>query len=74
MLAWAADAGRIVLTHDFRTMIDDAYERLRQRLPMPGLIAIRNGTPPGRAAEDILIVLECSLEGELDSQVRFVPL
>ncbi|HZU34558.1 MAG TPA: DUF5615 family PIN-like protein [Gemmataceae bacterium] len=30
-LAWAASAGRIVLTHDRKTMPDFAYQRVRLR-------------------------------------------
>lgn len=74
VLAWAAEAGRVLLTHDFRTMIRDAYERIRQGLPMPGLIAVRSGTLPRQAAEEVLMIIECSLEAELLAQVRFVPL
>jgi hypothetical protein len=38
ILAWAADAGRLLLTHDVATITGDAYERAGAGLPMPGLV------------------------------------
>lgn len=45
ILAWAAQEGRILLTHDASTMIDAAYQRTREDLPMPGVIAVRKFVP-----------------------------
>ena len=36
VLEWAAQAGRILLTHDVKTITQYAYERIRAGLPMPG--------------------------------------
>lgn len=38
ILEWAAQEGRIVITHDKRTMRADAIARLIAGLPMPGVI------------------------------------
>ena len=40
VLEWAAHQERIVLTHDVRTLVRDAYERIEQGLPMPGVILV----------------------------------
>ena len=40
ILAWAASEGRVLLTHDIRTMIGFAGERLAQGQPMPGLVVM----------------------------------
>jgi len=40
ILEWAAHAGRIVLTHDLKTVPRYAYERVRAGLPMPGVCAV----------------------------------
>ena len=40
VLAWAAQEGRILLTHDMRTMPVYAAERLREGQTMPGLILV----------------------------------
>ena len=74
ILDWAAREGRILLTHDFKTMIGLAYGRVRQGLPMPGVFAVRQTLPAGPAIEDLLILIECSLDGEWEGQVRHLPL
>ncbi|MBC8009488.1 MAG: DUF5615 family PIN-like protein, partial [Burkholderiales bacterium] len=45
VLEWAANEGRILLTHDVRTMPHYAYERVRDNLPMLGIIAIQRSAP-----------------------------
>lgn len=37
VLAWAADADRVLLTHDIATIPDYAHERVTAGLPMPGV-------------------------------------
>ena len=74
ILEWAAQADRIVLTHDVATMITFAYERIQADLPMPGLFEISRRVPIGLAIEEIILIAECSLEGEWEGQVRFLPL
>jgi len=74
VLAWAAQEGRIVLTHDVATMTTFAYERVAAGLSMPGLFEVSRRVPVGLAIEEILLIAECSLEGEWEGQVRFLPL
>jgi len=40
LLQWAADEGRIVLTHDVSTMTKYAYERVEAGQPMPGVFEV----------------------------------
>ncbi|MDG2991244.1 DUF5615 family PIN-like protein [Candidatus Synechococcus calcipolaris G9] len=49
VLAWAAQEGRIVLTHDVATMTIFAYERLESGLSMPGLFEVNRRVPVGLA-------------------------
>ncbi|MEH2038917.1 hypothetical protein [Nostoc sp.] len=51
-----------------------AYERLQAGLAMPGLFEISRRVSLGLAIEEILLLDECSLEGEWEGQVRFLPL
>ena len=74
MLDWAAQKGRILLTHDVTTMTQYAYERIQAGLPMPGLFEVSRSVPVGRAIEDILLLAECSLDGEWEGQIRYLPL
>jgi hypothetical protein len=74
VLAWAAKEGCIVLTHDVATMTTFAYERVEAGLSMPGVFEVSRRVPVGVAIEEILLIAECSLEGEWEGQVRFLPL
>jgi hypothetical protein len=55
-------------------MINFAYERVQAGLSMPGLFEVSRRVPVGLAIEEILLLDECSLEGEWEGQVRFLPL
>lgn len=74
ILAWAAQENRVLLAHDVATITRYAYERITQGQPMPGVIEIGLDAPIGRVIEDIILVLECSLDGELEGQVQYLPL
>lgn len=74
ILEWAAQAGRVMLTHDVSTMTRYAYDRVRAGQPMPGVFEVGREVPIGVAIEEILVLAECSLEGEWEGQVRYLPL
>ncbi len=74
VLEWAAQQGRVVLTHDVATMTNFAYDRIQAGLAMPGLFEVSRRVSVGLAIEEILLIAECSLEGEWEGQVRFLPL
>ena len=74
VLEWAAQQGRVVLTHDVATMTNFAYDRMQAGLAMPGLFEVSRRVSVGLASEEILLIAECSLEGEWEGQVRFLPL
>lgn len=74
VLEWAANQGRVVLTHDVATMTYFAYERIQAGLVMPGVFEVSRRVSVGLAIEEILLIAECSFEGEWEGQVRFLPL
>ena len=74
VLARAADDARLLLTHDVTTMKVHAYRRVAQGLSMPGVFEVPQSLPVGRAIDDILLIAECSIEGEWEGQVRRLPL
>ena len=74
VLDWAARTGRILLTHDVKTITHYAYERVRAGLPMPGVFEVSRAVPISVAIEDLVLLAECSLDGEWDGQVRYLPL
>jgi len=74
ILEWAAQEGRVLLTHDASTVTKYAYERVRASRSMPGVFEASRDVPIGRAIEDILLLADYSLDGEWEGQVRYLPL
>ncbi len=74
ILEWSANEGRILLTHDAETMIGFAYDRVKAGKPMPGVFELSRKVPLGVAIDEILMLVECSREGEWEGQVRYLPL
>lgn len=74
VLEWSAQEERILLTHDVTTITRYAYERVRAGKPMPGVFEVGRDVSIGIAIEDIFLIAECSVEGEWEGQVRYLPL
>ena len=74
VLAWAAQEGRIVLSHDIETMVGFAYERLAAGLAMPGLIVARESLSIRQVIEDLLTILDASDMSDWDALVTYLPL
>ena len=74
VLAWAAARGRVVITHDVSTMTHFAIQRIEAGEPMPGVFEIPLSAPVGQVIDDLLLLVECSLDGEWEGQVRYLPL
>lgn len=74
LLAWAAERGRILVTHDLKTIPKHAYERARAGQSMPGVIAVPDSMPIGQAIEDLALLVECSPPAELENLVFYLPI
>ena len=74
ILEWAASEGRVLLSHDVSTLTRYAYERVGAGKRMPGIFEVDRNVPIGVAIEDIMLIAACSLEGEWEGQVRYLPL
>ena len=74
VLEWAAQAGRVTVTHDASTMTRYAYDRDRDGKPMPGVFEVGRDVPLKTAIEEILLLAECSLPNEWEGQFRYLPL
>jgi hypothetical protein len=72
VLAWAAQQNRILLTHDFSTLISIAYQRVAENKPMIGMFAISAQMPIGAAIENLVLLLECSTTEEWRDNVLFI--
>lgn len=73
VLAWAADNGRIVLTHDRSTMPKFAIERIKRRTAMPGLFVVNDRRSIGEAIEELMLIDGCSETAEWNAQIVFLP-
>jgi len=74
VLEWAAQEGRVLLTHDVSTMTRYAYEPVAEGQPMPGVFQVSRGVGLTLVIDDILLIAECSIAGEWEGQVRYLPL
>lgn len=74
ILAWAAHENRVLLTHDVNTITAFAYDRIRHHLPMPGVFEIALTVSIGVAIQEIILLIACSVEGEWDGQINYLPL
>lgn len=74
VLDWAAREQRVLLTHDVSTMPRHVDDRVRAGLAMPGVIEVSHADAIGRVIDDVLLLAECGLPGELEGQVLFLPL
>ena len=74
LLAWAAEHNRVLPTHDVSTITAHAYRRVMKGEPMPGVFEVSCDLWLRTAVADILLITECSLPGEWEGQVRYLPL
>ena len=74
LLEWAAHEQRVLLTHDVSTMTKYVYDRLEAGQAMPGLIEVSFFLNIGQVIEDLLLLAECSFDGEYEGQIIYLPL
>jgi hypothetical protein len=74
VLEWAAREGRVLLTHDVRTMTRFAYERVGRGESMPGVIEVLARAAIGAVIEDLVLVVLCSEPDDVRDRVLYLPL
>lgn len=72
VLEWAAETGRIVVTHDARTMAGLAYDRVARGLRMPGVIEVGDVLPIGAVIDELLLVAQCGVPADFEDQVMYL--
>jgi predicted nuclease of predicted toxin-antitoxin system len=74
ILETAARLGRVLLTHDRRTVPAFAYSRVAAGQPMAGVFLVSDDMPIGQAIDQILIAVHCLSTDECKDIVKFFPL
>jgi hypothetical protein len=74
VLAWAASEGRVLLTHDVRTVTGYAWGRVARGERMAGVVEVALSAGIGLVVDDLALLLECAAEGELEGTVLYLPL
>jgi predicted nuclease of predicted toxin-antitoxin system len=74
VLDHAAQHGLAVVTHDVRTMIAFAQERISRGDPMPGLFLVPQGAAPREVAESLAFLWASTTAEEWLGQIMFLPL
>ena len=74
VLAWAAREGRVLVTHDVATMSRFACDRIARSERMPGVFEVPERLPMREAIEELLLLVECSEDGEWEGRILHLPL
>lgn len=74
ILAWAADGGRILLTHDRETMPNFVYDRVKSGRPMPGVFLVSDLMSKGQAVNELFLAIHCLTLEECKNCVHYFPL
>jgi hypothetical protein len=73
LLERAAQEGRILVSHDRRTMLAHFRARLRAGKSSPGLFVVSQGAPLGQVVRAIVLAWAASEPGEWRDQVHHLP-
>ena len=64
VLALSAEAGRVLVSHDFQT-IPKHFQQFTRDRRSPGVLLVRQDLPVGKAVETLLLIREASESGRL---------
>ncbi len=74
VLEWAANRNYIILTHDVRTMVGYAYDRVKAGLPMPGVIEVSDDLSIGQAIDELALLIGAGISEDFDQRVKYIPI
>lgn len=74
ILQWSANEGRILVTHDLRTIPGFAGERMREGLPMPGVILVRVTLSIAAAIDELAVIAGATDADEWVNRIAYLPL
>jgi len=74
VLEWAASHGRLLLTHDIKTIPQYVRDRVAAGKSMPGVVEVPSICLISQVVYEILLLNECSEEGEWEGQIVRIPM
>lgn len=73
VLRWTAENGRILLTHDKRTMPRHVRDRIVEGLHVPGVFIVDSSASIGECIDDIQLIGRCSEQDEWIGNIIYLP-
>jgi hypothetical protein len=73
LLESVASAGRVLVSHDRRTMLRHFHDRLMSGKSSPGLLIVSQSAPIGEVVEALVVLWAVALAEDLRDQVFHVP-
>ena len=73
LLTWAAQAGRIIVTHDRQTMPRHAAHLMSEGQDMAGLFVVPRNLPLQQVLADLELLITCSENNEWLNVIRYLP-
>ena len=74
ILRWASLEGRVLLTHDLRTIPYHMADCMLAGITVKGVVVAPRSLDIGDTLDDLLIIAQCSLPGEWENSIRILPL
>lgn len=74
LLTWAAHEGRVIVTHDRRTMPTHAADLMNEGENIAGLLVVPRSMPLQQVIADLELMITCSENNEWVNVVRYLPL
>jgi hypothetical protein len=73
LLSWAAQEGRIIVTHDRKTMPMHAAYLMAVGKNIAGLFVVPRSLPLRQAIDDLELMITCSANDEWVNVIRYLP-
>jgi hypothetical protein len=73
LLTWAAQEGRIIITHDRKTMPTHVADLIVKGENIAGIFVVPRRLPLHRVLEDLELMITCSEPAEWVNVIRYLP-
>lgn len=74
ILQWAADHGRVLVSHDLKTVPAFAFDRVAAGEPMPGVLMAPKSLPMAVIIDELAFISEASSAEDWAQEVVYLPL